>query len=879
MGLAHSCRNVSIACGSCAHICNEAGDCCVDLDGERGGMVGVQAVSVMLDWCPGSDPMGAIFEETLEYLGILERHLMLFCASSNLLAVRWLLHLGAKWDARDTNGSSCLHVACRAGSLQIVRELLTHELLLEATDVASWTPLHIAAHMGRREAVVRLLQAHADPQARGRSGQTPADLCTDSSTKEALRAALCPREESEPVPEENHKWAANCNFKEQDSVGAPLECEHIPFFLPPVPAVRARQCQKELWRIAVLIFNWQPSHGLAFTVAVGLSSTYAEALMKLLQNNDVNRAQVGGFLGEALSLSFLIRLSLFDSLPLAGTGVISALRTVFKIFQLPSDFQKIDRLLHGVAQVWWRKHSSHPRLQTQEPELNDTNAAIGHLMCSDLNASPSTVVDCDSPSPPARTPAERSPGPAGSPPPSSRRHERGDPGTPETPGSSDRVQEVVGSLLKNSLSSLDGLYQLMFSTVLLHWHVHGCGPATRRDPTHVFSPKADLSYATWSTLNRGLGPEGADIRESVQRPIHQAVCQSFIPEFALAPSPGDTVIPGSLPGAGAAGGGPDEGAGLPEGHSRWDSALSPVSTLEGWMQHRPWGVQAVRQGMQACNFSEVPASAANAASALGSATALADSVNWTSARASRTRSRSHNGDDYDTEPWLEALFETPRTQSRVWVSLCGTLLFFAAGPALERGDVPRLESGPPTPAAMASGGQAATGPYMFLDATQARISQVMGATRTISLVGAPEPPAPVHLFASRGASPSPGSPSTADGAAGRAGSEPDNTMPSRASTSPLPPASSLPNTATSSRTVQTARESTWVADAALYQLEADPPLTVVHFLPDGRWQELRVAHMDLCLGSSAEVDDWLVALARVAGRPSPSTRGGGAFEV
>lgn len=845
-----------MACGTCAHICTESGDCCIEPDGDRAGMVGVQAVSVMLDWCPGSDPMGAIFEETLEYLGIMERHLMLFCASSNLLAVRWLLHLGAKWDARDTNGSSCLHVACRAGSLQIVRELLQHELLLEATDVASWTPLHIAAHMGRREAVVRLLQAHADPQARGRSGQTPADLCTDSSTKDALLVSLAPREESEPVPEESAKWATTCNFKEQDSVGAPLECEHIPFFLPPVPAVRARQCQKELWRIAVLIFNWQPSHGLAFTVAVGLAGTYAEALMKLLQNSDVNRAQVGGFLGEALSLSFLIRLSLFDSLPLVGTGVISALRTVFRIFQLPSDFQKIDRLLHGVAQVWWRKHSSHPRLQTQEAELNDTTAAIGHHMNSDINSiTASSIVDGDT-SPPRST--------AGSP--------VKDAGASEAPGVSETPQEVVGSLLKSSFSSLDGLYQLMFSTVLLHWHVHGSGSTVRRDPTHLFSPKSDLSYDAWTTLNRGLGPGGSDVREFVQRPIHQAVCQSFIPEFALAPSQGEAAIPGSLP----VGGGPDEGAGLPEGHSRWDSALSPVATLEGWMQHRPWGVQAVRQGMQACNFSEVPASAASATGlSLGSTTSLADSVNWTSARRRGYSGDSSNGADFEPEPWLESLFETPRTLSRVWVSLCGTLLFFAAGPTLgERGDAPRLESGPPTPAALASGGQAATGPYMFLDATRARISQVMGATRTISLVGAPEPPAPVHLFA-RG-SPA-GAPATADGAAGRADSLQEaggTSMPSRASTSPLPPAPSLTTTATSPRSTvqQTARESTWVSDNALYQLEADPPLTVVHFLPDGRWQELRVAHLDLCLGSSAEVDDWLVQLARVAGRPSPTNR-------
>lgn len=852
MGLHHSCRSVSVACGTCAHLCNDQGDCCIDAETDRVGMVGVQAVSVMLDWCPGSDPMGAIFEETLEYLGVLERHLMLFCASSNLLAVRWLLHLGARWDARDTNGSSCLHVACRAGALPIVRELLKFETLLEATDVASWTPLHIAAHMGRREAVIRLLAAHADPQARGRSGQTPAELCTDSGTLEALRVCMPQREESEPVPEESQRWASLYSFsKEQDCVGSPLECEHIPFFLPPVPAVKARQCQKELWRMAVLIFNWQPSHGLAFTVAIGLAGTYAEALMKLLQNNDVNRAQVGGFLGEALSLSFLIRLSLFDSLPLVGTGVISGLRTVFRIFQMPSDFQKIDRLIHGVAQVWWRKHSNHPRLQTQEAELPETSAAngIGHVMCHDLDAVLASGESTPSVSP-SRSPSVRG----------DVEVDRSDPLATAGEG-----EEICGSLLKSCFASLDGLYQLMFSTVLLHWHIHGPGTPMRIDSTYIFSPRAEISYSTWTSLNRGLGPSGGDVHESVQRSIYRYVCRSFIPEFILSP-------PRHEPGPG---GGPDEGAGLPEGQCRWDSALTPIATLEGWMQHRPWGVQAVRQGIQACNFSEIPASAAASSAALASATALADSMNWTTASSARPRGvsvggrGSSNGWDYEDEAWLDGMFlDSPRTQGRVWVTLCGTLLFFSAGPSTERGDVPRLDSAqPPSSTNGSSSSQPACGPYMFLDATRARISQVIGQTRTISLVGAPEPPGPVQLFGSpwgpTAGSDRPGA-SWAEGVAAAddaAGTE--DTTP--IGTSPRVPASIVPATAT---VQQCARESTWVADAALYQLEADPPLTVVHFLPDGRWQELRVAHLDLCLGYSSEVDRWLVQLARVAGRPA-----------
>jgi len=41
---------------------------------------------------------------------------------------------------------------------------------------------------------------------------------------------------------------------------------------------------------------------------------------------------------------------------LTGTGVVSCLLKVFNQFQMPSDFQKIDRLIDGVAQIWWRQH-------------------------------------------------------------------------------------------------------------------------------------------------------------------------------------------------------------------------------------------------------------------------------------------------------------------------------------------------------------------------------------------------------------------------------------------------------------------------------------------------------------------------------------------
>lgn len=375
-------------------------------------MVGVQQLASMSDRCPGSDPVGAIFEETLEHLGPLDRELMLFCATSNVLAVRWLLHLGAHWEARDTNNSTCLHVACRAGSLQVINELLLYKALLESLDLAKWSPLHIAAFMGRREAVARLLRAGASPHLHNLSQQTPADLCPDFATLSAFKET---GEDAEVMVEEAPIWSA---CADEDNVSTPMECEHIPFFLPPTPALRCQDLREDLWNIAVRIFNKQPSYGLAFAVATGLGDNYADALLAILKFHDTSRSHVGAFLGEAFSLSSLVRLSIFDTIPLVDTGVVSALKRTFSIFQLPEDFQKINRLLVTVAHVWWRQHT--PPIDARQSGLS------------------------------------------------------GGPGRMKSP-------ELCGCELKARLINHEGFSQLLFSTVLLHWYMYADGKSGKRE--------------------------------------------------------------------------------------------------------------------------------------------------------------------------------------------------------------------------------------------------------------------------------------------------------------------------------------------------------------------------------------------------------------
>lgn len=716
-------------------------------------MVGVHAMSAMLDRCPGSDPVGAIFEETLEALGPLDRELLLFCATTNIVAVRWLLYLGARWDAQDSNGSTCLHVACRAGSIQVVTDLLSYSSLLHTSDVARWTPLHIATFMGRREAVARLLRARANPDAQNLARQSPADLCPDCGTLTAFRESVedLENEQDSSIPDE----AAGARSSYDDTVGAPLECEHIPFFLPPVSAIRCGNRHDELWAVGVLIFNKQPSYGLAFVVACGLASTYADALLKILSKKNVNRGHVGGFLGEALSLSFLTRLSLFDSIPLWNTGVVAALRSVFAVFQLPEDFQKINRLLAGVAQVWWRKH----KVQGSPEEFDDEEDALK----SDLvNRSMSCL-------------------------------------------------ETSGSQLKASLGCLDALTQLMFSTVLLHWFLHGDGSKAHK--------KEEFSMVKWNNVNRGLGSGGGDLDEHILEQIHGLICHSFMKELALS-APVDDAFQGEagevcwerLPSANAATSvrshhSPDEGAGLARA-SAWQSALSSRATLEGWVQHCPIGSRQIHYGLPS-SMSEVPFSLTSAAPGIQFGPGR-NSLDSAMGEASRT----------------ESLFLQPKKDSKIWLTLCDSLLFFWAGAA-----------------------QSSATPHMFLDLHKTQVLFEQG-----SVAQRVNPQGRAAPSISRGQT----STQRKSNVVSLIGA-----VDSSLRKVPRKEEKPIQNTASKLEQEIQKKAAESAAQSAALHLTSRPHMfvSVIHLLPDGRWQELHLARLELWFANEFEAEVWASRLS------------------
>jgi len=459
-----------------------------------------------------------------------------------------------------------------------------------------------------------------------------------------------------------------------------------------------------------------------------------------LQCSYVNRAGVGDFLGEALSLSSLTRLSLFDSIPLFNTGVVTALRAAFSVFQLPEDFQKINRLLSALAHVWWRRH--------KEPKHGASADDNGYLL----------------------------------------------------PDSSLET-ETSGSELRVCLTSLDSLAQLMFSTIMLHWFMHGDGSSDKRE----------MSCTQWMTLNCGLGDRGGDIPLRIQESIYNVINEGFLQELALTSAKDkawhldeDEVHWERFAGATTKNHGSnaghsyavDGGTASPQSTS-WQSALASCATLEGWAQHNPIGAQIMNNNLPS-SMSEVPfsLSAPMPGVQFSSGENQVDSVMNEVIRS-------------------EFLFLKPRQGAKIWLSLCGSLLFFWGG--------------------ISSSGSSSAMPHMFLDLMNTQV-------RSRAL---PKPEASdMHATLI---------PSTTDNG--------NATVVTLVSAPRLPP--SRPSPGKSGSGARSPRAATCDLDR-----EGKPCITVVHLLPDGRWQELHLTRLELRFPNAAEAEAWAGHLSMPAPKPT-----------
>lgn len=430
------------------------------------------------------DPAGAVFSETLEELNDIDRQLILFSSSSNVVAVRWLVELGANRFVSDSNGTTCLHAACRSGTVVVIETFIgfkdgdsSGRSNLLAVDVAGWTPLHVAVFMGRHDVVLLLLKAGAPLGFRTATGQTVIDLCSDARTRELIRFYLSPQ--STPRSKSHVNVEKRIGMDHLDERVDLLVVDQVipqdervttsgdvifePFFVLRNPVITQRHGQthqnKKFMAIAHDIFNRQPGCGLSFLVASGCVRDYPMNLVNFLRRGGLDIAQIGIFLGEDFSLSKILRMEFINSVGVFDSGVVTSLRRTFSRCGVPPSLQKMDRLLGSLAEVWWRQNR--PIVGTTE----------GFPMCKDS--------------------------------------------LPTMP-----QREFEGFELRQHLPSSGSLHQLLFSSIMIHWNLHAPLPQSQR-----------ISLASWVELNAGIGCGGADIPEQVLASIYKSISNSRIPEL------------------------------------------------------------------------------------------------------------------------------------------------------------------------------------------------------------------------------------------------------------------------------------------------------------------------------------------------------------
>jgi len=428
---------------------------------------------------PECDPAGAVFQETLNDLSERDREGLLFAGTSNLVAVRWLMILGSNSKARDRNGTTMLHAACRSGSFLMVQELLKRELPVDAADTAGWTPLHVAAMMGRKELTISLLQALGNPHTHNKRGSSPLDLCSDVSTREALRNFIA-KGSALSAPEDFHI------SRVQGEVGEDPTATCEPFFVPRQPVFEDEANFKLLLSIGLDMAQRSAAHALAFFVATGVVHDHPTDLSAFLIEHKVDAAQLGSFMGEDFSLAQTLRLAFVHTMDLAGTGVVGALRKVFSYMRPPRELHKIDRITTAAAHLWWRTHD----LEDSHLNLHEVDETLQWA----LYAEGGSTVDEDVLS-------------------SSWSVNHG---------------EVCGARLRSVLHSVEGLSRLLFSTLMLCWNIR------RVLPDEVEENARRLSFQEWTEINAKIEADGTTPSIAVQKCIYNALlqdeCLELLPE-------------------------------------------------------------------------------------------------------------------------------------------------------------------------------------------------------------------------------------------------------------------------------------------------------------------------------------------------------------
>lgn len=367
----------------------------------------------------------------------------------------------------------------------MVQELLKRDLPVDAADAAGWTPLHVAAMMGRRELSLLLLQAQGNPHAHNKRGASPLEICSDLSTREALRNfAAKVSAAPDAALEDLHMPRVSGEVGEDPTA----TCE--PFFVPRQPLFEDEANFKLLLSIGLDMARCSAAHALAFFVATGVVHDHPTDLSAFLIEHKVDPSELGAFMGEDFSLAQTLRLAFVHTMDLAGTGVVGALRKVFSYMRPPRELHKIDRITTAAAHLWWRTHD----LEDSQPYISsaEEDEALEWALFTEAESG----MEQDTLS-------------------SSWSQNQG---------------EVCGARLRAVLHSVEGLSRLLFSTLMLCWNIRRVLPDdadTRR-----------LSFQEWTEINAKIEADGTTPSVAVQKCIYNALlqdeCLELLPDTSTA---------------------------------------------------------------------------------------------------------------------------------------------------------------------------------------------------------------------------------------------------------------------------------------------------------------------------------------------------------
>jgi len=203
-------------------------------------------------------------------------------------------------------------------------------------------------------------------------------------------------------------------------------------------------------------------------VATGVVPDYPVNINKWLTQMGANPDRYGEYLGSEYPIAQTLRLEFLNSLQLLGTGVVSALQVAFHRAAVPRDWQKLDRLTRGISHFWWQQHDSD---SVKAEEVASSVARLERVGSAGGGGSSSST----------------SPAGAG--------------------------EELAGVALLRCLGGVEGLHQLLFSTLLLHqW----------------FQAGHQLTYSEWTQLNTCIDARGTDVPMQVQRGIYDALARECL---------------------------------------------------------------------------------------------------------------------------------------------------------------------------------------------------------------------------------------------------------------------------------------------------------------------------------------------------------------